>query len=97
MGLASDWGSGWAGRGRRIAAAPHAPAVAAALLGVLAATEALWRALNTHASAPSSGIPSGDWQFAALVLVLLSLATTLPLGLLWPQPAAAAEAITAAS
>src|SRR5215472_6788478 len=78
VGLAGDRRSGWAGRGRRIAAAPHAPAVAAALLGVLAAAEALWRALSTHASAASSGIVSADWQFAAVVLVLLSLATTRP-------------------
>src|SRR5262249_44821588 len=105
VGLAGDWRSGWAERGRRIAAAPPAPGpaaplpgvLAAALLGVLAAAEALWRALSMHASAPSSGISSGDWQLAVVVLVLLSLATTLPLGLLWPQPAAAAVAISAAS
>jgi len=71
--------------------------VAAALLGVLAAAEALWRALSTHASAASSGIVSADWQLAAVVLVLLSLATTLPLGLFWAQPAAAAVAVSAAS
>jgi signal transduction histidine kinase len=71
--------------------------VAAALLGVLAAAEALWQAVSAHASAAGSGIPSGDWQLAAVVLVLLSLATTVPLGLLWPQPAVAAVAITAAS
>ena len=97
VGLAGDWRSGWAERGRRFAAAPHAPAAAAALLGALAAAEALWRALSTHASAPSSGISSGDWQLAVVALVLLGLATTLPLGLLWPQPAAAAVAISAAS
>src|SRR5262249_56148107 len=96
VGLPGDWRSGGAERGRRSAAAPRAPAAAAALLGALAAAEALWRALSTHASAPSSGISSGDWQLAVVVLVLLSLATTLPLGLLWPQPAAAAVAISAA-
>jgi signal transduction histidine kinase len=97
VGLAGDWRSGWAETGRRIAAAPRAPAVAAALLGVLAAAEALWRALSTHASTASGGISSGDWQLAAVVLVLLSLATTVPLGLLWPEPTAAAAAISAAS
>ena len=71
--------------------------MAAALLGVAAAAEALGRAVSTHASAPSNGISSGDWQLAAVVLVLLSLATTLPLGFLWGQPAAAAVAISAAS
>ena len=72
------------------------PAVAAALLGVAAAAEAFWRAVSTHASAASSAIASGDWQLAVVVLVLLSLATTLPLGFLWAQPAAAAVAISAA-
>jgi signal transduction histidine kinase len=97
VGLAGDWRCRWAERGRRLSAAPRAPALAAALLGVLAAAEALGRAVNTHASAPSGGISGGDWQFAVVVLVLLSLATTLPLGLLWAQPAAAAVAISAAS
>src|SRR5262249_44399221 len=45
----------------------------------------------------SGGIPSADWQLAAVVLVLLSLATTVPLGLLWAQPATAAVAVSAAS
>ena len=71
--------------------------MAADLLGVMAAAEALWRAVSTHASAASGVISSGDWQFAVVVLVLLSLATTLPLGLLWAQPAAAAVGISAAS
>ena len=53
--------------------------------------------MSTHASAASSVISSGDWQLAVVVLVLLSLATTLPLGLLWARPAAAAVAISAAS
>ena len=97
VGLAADRRTRWAETGRRTAAAaPHAPAAAAALLGVAAAAEAFWRAVSTHASAASSAISSGDWQLAVVVLVLLSLATTLPLGFLWAQPAAAAVAISAA-
>jgi signal transduction histidine kinase len=96
--VASEWPSGWADRGRRIAAAPQAPAVAAVLLGVLAVAEALWRAASTHASAASGGGTfSGNWQLVLVVLVLLSLATTLPLGVFWAQPGAAAVAVSTAS
>jgi len=81
---ASDWRSGWADTGRRITAAPHAPAVAGALLGLLAAAESLARSAVTGVSA----------QFVP-VLLLLALSTTLPLGLL--RPAGAAVAVSAAS
>ncbi len=81
---AGDWPSGWADRGRRIAAAPQAPAVGGALLGLLAATESVARAAATGVSG----------QFV-LVLCLLALATTLPLALL--RPAGAAVAVSAAS
>jgi signal transduction histidine kinase len=84
MSRAGDWRSGWADTGRRLAAAPHAPAVAGALLGLLAATESITRAAGTGAST----------QFA-LVLFLLALSTTLPLALL--RPAGAAMAVSAAS
>jgi signal transduction histidine kinase len=97
VGRADDWRGEWAALRRRISAAPHAPAVAAALLCLLAAAEALWRAVSTHTGAASGGIFSGDWQFALVVLVLLSLATTLPLGFFWGQPTAAALAVSAAS
>jgi len=92
VGRVNDWRSACTQTGRRIAAVPHAPAVAGALLGVLAAAEALAPAVNNTAT--NSGIYSGDAQVA---LVLLSLLTTLPLGLLWAQPTAAALAVSAAS
>ena len=57
----------------------------AALLGVLAVAEVLLA---------RAGLPSVPRQLA---LLLLSLATTLPLGLLWARPAAAAVIISAAS
>ncbi len=82
-----DWHGGWAGRGRRIAAAPLAPAVSGALLGVLAMAETLARTTGT-------GSTLGPTRLA---LVLAALATTVPLGLLWARPALAAPAVTAAA
>ena len=82
-----DWRGRLAGRGQRIAAAPLAPAVAGALLGVLAVAETLARGAGT-AAAPGP---------TRLALVLAALATTVPLGLLWARPALAAPAVTAAA
>ncbi len=81
---AGDWRSGWADKGRRIVAAPRAPAVAGALLGLLAVTESITRTALTDVSG----------QFA-LALYLLAVCTTLPLALL--PPAGAAMAVSAAS
>ncbi|HZD70694.1 MAG TPA: histidine kinase [Actinomycetes bacterium] len=81
---AGDWRSGWAERGRRVAAAPQAPAVAGGLLGLLAAGESIARSAL-------SGVSS---QFV-LVLFLVALSTTLPLALL--RPGGAAVAVSAAS
>ena len=85
---AGDWRSGWAERGRRIAAAPHAPAVAGALLGLAAVIEALARAAGTRVSVQSLVL-------SLLAVAVLALATTLPLAFL--GPVAAAVAISAAS
>jgi signal transduction histidine kinase len=82
-----DWYGTWAGRGRRIAAAPLAPAVAGALAGILAVAGTLARTTGT-------GIAPGP---ARLALVVTALATALPLGLLWARPALAALAVTAAA
>ena len=84
---AGGWRTGWADTLRRLTIAPHAPAVAGALLAVLAAAQALAQ------PASNAGIYGGDLQIA---LVLLALFTTLPLGLLWAHPAAAAAAVCAA-
>jgi signal transduction histidine kinase len=82
-----DWRPGPAQWLRRPATAPHAPAVAAGLLGVAAAAQVLAQPL-------SPGLAySGAQQFA---LVLLALFCTLPLGLLWAYPTAAALAICVA-
>jgi signal transduction histidine kinase len=84
MGTAGDRGGGWPERGRRFAASPHAPAVAGALLGLAAMTEALTRGAGTGMSA------------AGLIgMCALALFTTVPLAFL--GPVAAAVAICAAS
>jgi signal transduction histidine kinase len=82
---------GWSGRGRRIAAMPHAPALAAAALGVSALAESAARAAITP------GVASADRPQYALLLCLLSLVTTLPLAAVRSQPAAAAVTVCAAS
>jgi signal transduction histidine kinase len=74
---------GWADLARRIAAAPRAPAVAGALLGLLAATESVARS--------AGGASSGQ---LAVVHCLVALSTTVPLAFL--GPVAAAVAISAA-
>jgi signal transduction histidine kinase len=88
--LVSDWRVGWAGAGRRIAAVRYAPVLASAALGGLAAVAAL--ASQTTRLGPAGPARS----LLLLVLVVVSLLTALPLGVLWPHPAAAAVAVTAA-
>jgi signal transduction histidine kinase len=81
---AGDRPGGWAATGRRIAAAPHVPAVVAAVLGLAAVTESSVRA----------AVGAQDAQ-PALVRCLLALSTTLPLAFL--GPAGAAVTVSAAS
>src|SRR5438128_1387850 len=84
MGTAGDWVGGWPERGRRIAASPAAPAVAGALFGLAAMTEAIARgAANGMSVARLAGVCA------------LALFTTVPLAFL--GPVAAAVAICAAS
>jgi signal transduction histidine kinase len=77
-------GSAWR---QRLATVPHAPAVAAGLLGVAAAAQALAQPANYGATY------NGDLQVA---FVLLALFGTLSLGLLWAYPTAAALALCVA-
>jgi signal transduction histidine kinase len=84
VGTIGDWRGGWADRGHRMAASPHAAAVAGALLGLAAVTEALVRAADTKTSA-----------LTLVAAFLLALFTTVPLAFL--GPVAAAVAISAAS
>jgi len=84
MGTAGDWGGGWPEKGRRFAASPHAPAIAGALLGLAAMTEAIARGASTGMSvADLCGVCA------------LAASTTVPLAFL--GPVAAAVAICAAS
>lgn len=76
---------------RRIASIPHAPAAATIVLAIIGAAQALaWAASNSTINRQPTG---GELEVA---LMLLSLATTVPLGLLWTQPAIAAAVVTAA-
>ena len=88
MDRAGGWRCGAAEWPRRLATVPYAPAVAAGLVGVAAAAQALAQPGNY------GGSYSGDLQVA---FVLLSLFGTLPLGLLWAYPTAAALAVCVAS
>jgi signal transduction histidine kinase len=83
---ASDGLDGRAGLVRRLAAVPHAPTVAGALLAVLAVAQAI------TLPAGQGGIDFGQ----GVDLALLALFSTLPLGLLWSYPAGAAVAVGAA-
>ena len=78
----------WTAALRRAASAPYAPAIAGALLAVAAVVQA-FALFNS-----SAVLDTANQQ---VIFVLLALATTLPLGLLWAYPAMAAVAVCAAS
>jgi signal transduction histidine kinase len=84
---------------RRVAAHERAPIVAAAALAVLASGQAAWVAL-IHADGQGgplgAGVTSG-WLVALAVVVLAGLLGTVPLGLRWQRPEAAALIICAAN
>jgi signal transduction histidine kinase len=84
---AGAWRGGRAETLRRIAMTPHAPAVAGALLAVLAAAQAI-------AQPAINGSRAGEEL--QIAFVLLALFTALPLGLLWAYPTAAGVAVSAA-
>jgi signal transduction histidine kinase len=89
MSRAGAWRGGWADWEQRIAAAPQAPAVAGALLGLAAVTESIVRAAAVGSSVRSTLVLS------LLAVSILALATTVPLAFL--GPAAAAVAVSAAT
>jgi signal transduction histidine kinase len=88
--LVSD-GHGRRAGGRRIAAARYQPFLASVTLAGFAVVEAL-----TSATARSVSAGPGQATFL-LVLATVTLLTTLPLGVLWTRPAAAAAAVAAAN
>jgi signal transduction histidine kinase len=83
---------------RRLTAGSYAPVAAAVLLGMLAVAQALWVAVDGALTAGRTlnGGAAAGWWFSLVVLALVSLATTLPLGLLWARPAWAAVIMSAA-
>ena len=81
---AGDRGGGWPEKGRRFATSPHAPAVAGALLGLAAMTEAIVRGTSTGMS-----------MVGLVGVCALAASTTVPLAFL--GPVAAAVTICAAS
>jgi signal transduction histidine kinase len=79
------------GIARRIAAIPHGPALATVVLAVAAGAQSLaWAAANP---AVNRAVNAGELEVG---LMLPSLAATVPLGLLWGQPAVAAVLVTGA-
>jgi signal transduction histidine kinase len=98
VGQPEDWRDAGTAAWRRLAALPYAPVIAAALLGMLAVAQALWVAV---AGAPDGGRTlngggAAGWWFSLFILALVSLATAVPLGLLWARPAWAAVIMSAA-
>ena len=81
---AGERDGGWPEKGRRFAASPHAPAIAGALLGLAAMTEAIVRGASTGMS-----------MVGLVGVCALAASTTVPLAFL--GPVAAAVAICAAS
>ncbi|HEY8044235.1 MAG TPA: histidine kinase [Streptosporangiaceae bacterium] len=97
MGRTDDGRAGVVAVWQRLTGWPYAPVAAGVLLGVLAVAQAMWVAVSPHGSLAGQSAASTDWAFVLVVLVLVSLATTLPLGFLWAKPSGAALALTAAS
>jgi signal transduction histidine kinase len=89
--LVSDGHGRRAGERRRLAADRYQPFLASAALAAFAVVETLTSA--TVRSTPAT--PSR--AFLLLIVALVALLTTLPLGVLWTHPAAAAVAVTAAN
>jgi signal transduction histidine kinase len=76
---------------RRIASVPHAPALASIILTVAGAAQSVaWAAANASIN---TQVNAGELEVA---MILPSVAATVPLGLLWGQPAIAALIVTAA-
>lgn len=76
---------------RRIASIPHAPALASIGLALAGAAQSLaWAAANPSIN---NQVNAGELEIA---MILPSIAATVPLGLLWGQPAIGALIVTAA-
>jgi signal transduction histidine kinase len=98
VGQADDGRSAGTAAWRRLSALPYVPVMAAVLLGMLAVAQALWIAVAGahHGGRTLSGGAAAAWWLTLLVLALVSLANTVPLGFLWARPAWAAVIMSAA-
>jgi signal transduction histidine kinase len=99
VGQVDDWRGAGTAAWRRLATLPYAPVMVAVLLGMLAVAQTLWVAVagaSTSGRALNGGAAAG-WWFSLVVLALVSLATTMPLGFLWARPAWAAVIMSTAS
>jgi signal transduction histidine kinase len=96
VGRAEDWRGEADAAWRRLAAWPYTPVMAGVLLGMLAVAQSLWAAAGPP-GLRATGAGAAAWWFSLVVLALVSLATTLPLGFLWARPAWAAVIMSAAS
>jgi signal transduction histidine kinase len=95
---ADDWRDAGTAAWRRLAALPYVPVMVAVLLGMLAVAQALWVAVagGSGGGRTLNGGAAAEWWLSLLVLALVSLATTVPLGFLWARPAWAAVIMSAA-
>jgi signal transduction histidine kinase len=92
MAALADWRHWWVIRARGVSTSPAAPAVITGVLAAAAAGQAIWAAL-----APAVPLAHAGVLVATLILLLPSLAATLPLGLGSAQPAGAAVTICTAN
>jgi signal transduction histidine kinase len=83
-------GGDWAGTARQAVQDRHAPVVASLVLAFAAVLQVALQPLSDHAALGSPAAPP------KIFLVLIALATTLPLGLLWAQPRTSAVIIALA-
>jgi signal transduction histidine kinase len=89
--LPGGWRAAWPDAVSRIVAVPYLPLLTAILLAASAVIQA------RLASGTVQGPVAGYYPPAALSLALLSLAATLPLGLLWKYPVTAAVVVSVAN
>jgi signal transduction histidine kinase len=92
MGPLPDWRTGSAAALRRLGASPRSPVLLAVVLAALATAQAIWAGVTVGVSLPGTG-----GLLASVILILPSLAGTLPMGYFWDQPATAAVVICAAN
>jgi len=99
VGGVARWGDSLAAAARRVTASRRADTVVAVLLAALAVAQAVAAAVsqNPRSGGALAAVAASGWLFASFVVVVPSLAATLPLRLSWDRPAVAAATICAAN